>query len=69
MGRTACTESKCLYKGGLYLTFFFTVNQGTNMTVGTSSQGTNVTVRTANQDASMIVGSSNQIMSIALGTA
>ena len=24
MGRTACTEPQCLYKGGLYLTFTFT---------------------------------------------
>ena len=24
MGRTACTEPQCLYKGALYLNFYFT---------------------------------------------
>jgi len=26
MGRTACTEPQCLYKGALYLTFFSTIS-------------------------------------------
>jgi len=26
MGRTACTEPQCLYKGALYLTFCVTVS-------------------------------------------
>jgi len=27
MGRTACTELQCLYKGALYLYLLFTVNK------------------------------------------
>jgi hypothetical protein len=29
MGRTACTEPQCLYKGAVYLTFLFNVELGT----------------------------------------
>ena len=29
MGRTACTEPQCLYKGALYLTFIFSKNPQT----------------------------------------
>jgi len=28
MGRTACTETLCLYKGALYLTFFYVTPGG-----------------------------------------